>query len=145
MAVVVAVDGSAGSVNAIRLASNEAQWRREPLVAVTAYRTDRTAGVPGGRPISTLRTRAEDEAAAQTMLRDTVNDALASGSAEVELRVMPGIAGHAIIEAARDEHAQLIVLAARAGISVLPGTVSQYVLRNARCPVMVVPAGSNAG
>jgi nucleotide-binding universal stress UspA family protein len=145
MSVVVAVDGSAGSVNAIRLASSEAQWRQQPLVAVTAYRTDRTAGVPAGRPLSTLRTRADDEVIAQTMLRDAVHDALADGSSEVELRVVPGVAGHAIIDAAREEHAQLIVLAARSGISVLPGTVSQYVLRNARCPVMVVPAGRDAG
>jgi len=145
MSVVVAVDGSAGSVNAIRLASSEAQWRNEPLVAVTAYRADRTAGVPAGRPLSTLRTRADDEVIAQTMLVDAVHDALADGSSEVELRVVPGAAGRAIIEAARDEHAQLIVLAARAGISMLPGTVSQYVLRNARCPVMVVPAGRDDG
>jgi len=145
MAVVVAVDGSAGSVNAVRLARTEAEWRGEQLVAVTAYRTDHAIGAPGGRPISTLRTRADDEKIAETLLRDAVQDALTDGSGEVELRVVPGIAGRAIIDAARDVNAHLIVLAARAGLSVLPGTVSQYVLRNARCPVMVVPAGRDDG
>ena len=33
----------------------------------------------------------------------------------------------------------LIVLAARRGIATVLGTVSQYVLRNAPCPVLTVP------
>jgi hypothetical protein len=36
-------------------------------------------------------------------------------------------------------NAQLIVLAARHGITRVLGTVSQYVLRNAPCPVLTVP------
>ena len=36
--------------------------------------------------------------------------------------------------------AQLIVLAASVGKWMLPGTVSQYVLFKARCPVLLVPA-----
>jgi nucleotide-binding universal stress UspA family protein len=44
-----------------------------------------------------------------------------------------------IIEAAREAKAELIVLAARPGRTVVPGTVSQYVLLKARCPVTVVP------
>jgi nucleotide-binding universal stress UspA family protein len=145
MAVVVAVDVAAGAAEAIRQAATEAQWRDEPLVAVTAYRTNHAAGAPGGRPISTLRTAAEDAAFAETMLRDAVRDALGDEASEVELRVVPGVVGHAIIEAAREVQAHLIVLAGRASISVLPAGFSQYVLRNARCPVMVVPAGRDAG
>ena len=53
---------------------------------------------------------------------------------------MAGLAARAIVDTATQERAQLIVLAARPGISLLPGTVSQYVLRHARCPVLVVPA-----
>jgi nucleotide-binding universal stress UspA family protein len=45
-----------------------------------------------------------------------------------------------IIETARQTHAQLVVLAAHPARSVLPGTVSQYVLLKARCPVTIVPA-----
>jgi nucleotide-binding universal stress UspA family protein len=39
-------------------------------------------------------------------------------------------------------NAQLIVLAARHGITRVLGTVSQYVLRNAPCPVLSVPDSS---
>jgi len=44
----------------------------------------------------------------------------------------------------RQTHAQLIVLAASPGKPMLPGTVSQYVLHKAECPVMLVPSGGPA-
>jgi hypothetical protein len=37
--------------------------------------------------------------------------------------------------------ADLVVLACRGGVSMLPGTVSQYVLRRAPCPVLMIPEG----
>ena len=55
-----------------------------------------------------------------------------------------GLAGHVIVETARQTHAQLIVLAASPGKPMLPGTVSQYVLHKAECPVMLVPSGGPA-
>lgn len=55
------------------------------------------------------------------------------------MRVSAGLAGRVIIEAAREVHAELIVLAAHPGRSVVPGTVSQYILLKARCPVTIVP------
>jgi nucleotide-binding universal stress UspA family protein len=50
-----------------------------------------------------------------------------------------GLAGRKIVETAQRINAQLIVLATRGSPSLL-GTVSQYVLRKAPCPVLVVPA-----
>jgi nucleotide-binding universal stress UspA family protein len=44
-----------------------------------------------------------------------------------------------IVETAHQTHAQLVVLAARTGMAVVPGTVSQYVLLKSRCPVTIVP------
>jgi nucleotide-binding universal stress UspA family protein len=61
----------------------------------------------------------------------------------VELLVVAGTAGRQIVEAAREVRAQLIVLATRGSMSMLLGTVSQYVLRKAPCPVLVVPAGAS--
>jgi len=49
------------------------------------------------------------------------------------------IAGRFIVETARQTHAQLVVLAARTGMAVMPGTVSQYVLLKSHCPVTIVP------
>jgi nucleotide-binding universal stress UspA family protein len=144
MTVIVAVDGSAGSRSAILLAASEARWRQVPLVGVTAYRTDRTAA-PAGRPLSTLRTRADDQDLAESALQDALLDALGPEHGKVKMIAVAGHAGRAIVDAARRTRADLIVLAARSGISVLPGSVSQYILRNARCPVLMVPAGLGRG
>ena len=43
------------------------------------------------------------------------------------------------MDTARKVNAQLIVLAGRGSTSMLLGTVSQFVLRKAPCPVLVVP------
>jgi len=145
MAVVVAVDDSAASWHAIRLAASEARWRQARLIAVLAYRTDRNAGAPADKPLSTPVSSDEDRAVAESALRDAIRDALGEDAGPVDLRVIPGLAGRAVVEAAREARAQLIVLAARSGISLLPGTASQYVLRNARCPVLVVPAARQRG
>jgi nucleotide-binding universal stress UspA family protein len=139
MTVIVAVDELAGSQDAIQLAAREAGWRQVPLVAVTAYRTDRAAA-PAGRPLSTLRTRSDDKDLAESMLQDALLDALGSADSKVRMLVVPGLAARAIVDTARAEQAELIVLTARSAISLLPGSVCQYVLRNARCPVLVVPA-----
>lgn len=53
-----------------------------------------------------------------------------------------GTSGTRDHRAARRIQADVIALAARSGISVLPGSVSQYVVRPAGCPVMV--AGPDA-
>ena len=49
--------------------------------------------------------------------------------------------GRALVTVAREADAQLIVLAARgdAAMARVLGAVSQHVLRNAPCPVLVVP------
>jgi nucleotide-binding universal stress UspA family protein len=63
----------------------------------------------------------------------------------VELRPMLGLAGRNLVDLARRTGAQLIVLASRGSASMLMGTVSQYVLRRAPCPVLVVPERGREG
>jgi nucleotide-binding universal stress UspA family protein len=139
MTVVVGVDGSESSKAALRLAAQEARWRQVSLVAVTAY--EPPIGTPvGGYPAASLHTSEEERATAESELRDTVHRELGDQAGETDLRVSPGLAGRVIIEAARQTQAQLIVLAASPGKSVLPGTVSQYVLLKAECPVLIVPS-----
>jgi nucleotide-binding universal stress UspA family protein len=48
----------------------------------------------------------------------------------------------AVVQTATHAGAELLVLATRGSVSLLPGTVSQYALRNAPCPVLVVPEGA---
>jgi nucleotide-binding universal stress UspA family protein len=137
MTVVVGVDNSAASRAALRLAAQEAHWRQVPLVAVTAY--EPPLGPVGGYPITAKHTEEEQRDTAEAALRATVDDELGDQAGQADLRISEGLAGRVIIEAAREAKAELIVLAARPGRAVVPGTVSTYVLLKARCPVTVVP------
>ena len=137
MTVVVGVDNSAASRAPLRLAAQEARWRQVPLVAVTAY--EPPLGPAGGYPIAAKHTEGEQRATAEAALRAAVGDELGDQSGQADLRISEGLAGRMIIEAAREAKAELIVLAARPGRTVVPGTVSQYVLLKTRCPVTVVP------
>jgi nucleotide-binding universal stress UspA family protein len=137
MTVVVGVDNSAASRAALRLAAQEARWRQVPLVAVTAY--EPPLAPVGGYPIAARHTEREQRATAEAALRATVDDELGDQAGQADLRISEGLAGRVIIEAAHEAKAELIVLAARPGRTMVPGTVSQYVLLKARCPVTVVP------
>jgi nucleotide-binding universal stress UspA family protein len=108
-----------------------------PLVAVTAY--EPPLGPVGGYPIAAKHAEGEQRATAEAALRATVDDELGDQAGQADLRISEGLAGRVIIEAAREAKAALIVLAARPGRTVVPGTVSQYVLLKARCPVAIVP------
>jgi nucleotide-binding universal stress UspA family protein len=159
MTVIVSIYSSAGTIAAIQLAAREARYRDCLLVAVTSYSGENARGGAAARPPATQRTPAEEpqrtpeeatqrtpaeeEVEAETMLRDAVDDALGDEAVKVERRVVRGLAGRRFVEAAREADAELIVLAARGSMSFLLGAVSQYVLRHAPCPVLVVPEGSN--
>lgn len=137
--VVVGVEGVAGSRAAIRLAAREAGYRQAPLVAVLAYSSNPAVGAPAGRPLASLHSADDERFAAQATLHDAVVDALGEQAPGVELRTVAGQAGRSLVDVARRANAQLIVLAGRTGASTLLGAVSQYVLRKAPCPVLVVP------
>jgi nucleotide-binding universal stress UspA family protein len=145
MTVVVGVDGSAGSQAAIRLAAQEARYRTAPLMAVMAYSGERTLGAPATRPLATLQTAEEERILTDATLRDIVRDALGPQADDVEYLTVAGIPGRALVDAARAARAQLVVLSTRGeAASRMLGAVSQHVLRNAPCPVLVVPDGSKS-
>jgi len=135
----VGVGDPAGSRAAIRLAAEEAHYRGAELIAVMAYSGERALGAPATRPVATLRTADDERIVAEAALRDAVVDALGDQAEKVQLRTVLGLAGRRLIETAQHVNAQLIVLASRGSASMLLGTVSQYVLRKAPCPVLVVP------
>ncbi len=139
MTVVVGVDNSPASRAALELAAQEARWRQAPLVAVSAFEPPLGAAV-AGYPAAAMHTEGEQKATAESELRAAVDDTLGGQGIQADLRVSAGLAGRVIIETARQTNAQLVVLAAHPARSVLPGTVSQYVLLKARCPVTIVPA-----
>jgi nucleotide-binding universal stress UspA family protein len=137
--VVVGVDGGGASRTTIKMAAQEATYRGVPLIAVMAYSGERAVGAPAVRPVATLRTGGDERRAAELVLRAAVVDALGAAAGRVELRTALGLAGRNLVDVARGVNAQLIVLAGRGSTSMLLGTVSQYVLRKAPCPVLVVP------
>ena len=140
--VVVGVEGPAGCRAAIRLAAEEAYYRGAELIAVMAYSGERALGVPAARPVGTLRTADDERIVAEAALRDAVFDALGDQAEKVQRRTVLGLAGRKLVETAQRVNAQLLVLAGRGSASMLLGTVSQYVLRKAPCPVLVVPETS---
>lgn len=139
-AVLVGVDGSDASRAAIQLAAREARYRGAPLIAVQAYSGERVFGAPAALPVATLRNAEDERAEAESSLRDAVRDVLGDEAAKVEVLAVLGLAGRKIVETAHKVNAQLIVLATQGSTSLLLGTVSQYVLRKAPCPVLIVPA-----
>ena len=154
MTVVVGVDGAPESYDAIRIGREEAKLRGTRLVAVMAYGGDGMLGTPAGRPLTTPRSSDEERATAESTLRSVIKAALGADGGEsvgpmgapVEAQVEAGHAGRALVEAARTLDAVMIVLSARKERTParLLGAVSQYVLRNAPCPVLVVPEASKA-
>lgn len=138
MTVLVGVKRSSDSRAAIRLAAQEALYGDTTLIAVMAYPTER-GWSPAVRPGAQRLTRYDDRAVAEDMLREAVSDALGGAADRVEHRVVADPPGRALVHVAQAVNAQLIVLAARHGIARVLGTVSQYVLRNAPCPVLTVP------
>jgi nucleotide-binding universal stress UspA family protein len=146
-AILVGVDGSAAARAAIAAAAREASYRSAPLIAIRAYsgeqiqRGERPPGVSALDPAAGRPSADEDRRAAESSLRDTVRDVLgAERAARVQVRAVLGLAGRKIVETALQVNAQLIVLATHGSRSMLMGTVSQYVLRKAPCPVLIVPA-----
>ena len=138
MTVLVGVKRSPDSRAAIRLAAQEARYRDTTLIAVMAYPGER-GWSPAVRPGAQRLTSADDRAVAENLLREAVSDALGNAAERVEHRVVADLPGRVLVHAAQTVNAQLIVLAARHGIARVLGTVSQYVLRNAPCPVLTVP------
>jgi nucleotide-binding universal stress UspA family protein len=138
MTVLVGVRRSADSRTAIRLAAEEARYRDTTLIAVMAYPAER-GWSPAVRPGAQRLTHADDRAVAEHLLREAVTEALGEAADRVDQRVVADLPGRALVFAALTANAQLIVLAARQGMSKVLGTVSQYVLRNAPCPVLTVP------
>jgi nucleotide-binding universal stress UspA family protein len=146
MTVVVGVDGSPESYAAIRIGREEASLRGTRLVAVMAYGGEGMLGAPAGRPLATPGLPEEERVMAESTLRSVVKAALGADGEAVEPLVQPGQPGRVLVDAARVAGAVMIVLAARKERtpSRLLGAVSQYVLRNAPCPVLVVPEASKA-
>ena len=140
MTVVVGVDGMPHSYAAIMLARREAACRATGLTAVMAYTSDTAFGTPAARPLAAPLSGDEQREIAESTLRQAIRAALGSDEG-VTFQAVAGMPGRVLVQVARTVDADLLVLATRREYtpSRLLGAVSQHVLRNAPCPVLVVP------
>ena len=144
-AIVVGVDGSEASREALRWAADEARLRSARLVAVHAWSfvPAQPIGDPGmlAVPAGDLPGQLDAESeAARLALDEAVADALgADPGIDVERKLVEGDAGETLVK--EGAGAELLVVGShgRSGFkAALLGSVSRSVVDHAPCPVVVV-------
>jgi nucleotide-binding universal stress UspA family protein len=149
-AIVVGVDGSDASEEALRWAADEARLRGAPLVAVLAWSfiPAEPIGDPGmlAIPAGDLAGQLSAESdAARLTLEAAVSAALgAEPAVEVEQKLVEGDASDVLV--AESQSAELVVVGShgRSGLkAALLGSVSRHVASHGVCPVVVVKTRSD--
>lgn len=145
--IVVGVDGSPASREALRFAAEEARLRGARLVAVHAWAFIPPApvGEPGMIPVPVGDYAGQldaERAAAEAELDAALAEAFPEGPpVEVERRLVEGDAAQVLEAEAEDADLLVVGSKGRSGLaSVLLGSVSRHVVDHARCPVVVVKA-----
>jgi nucleotide-binding universal stress UspA family protein len=140
--IVVGVDGSYCSEEALRWALGQARLTGQPVEAVISWSIPVTYGGMGGAGAAAAF---DWEADVTNTLKDTVAKAVGSaGADQVSQRVVAGHPAQVLLDAAAD--AALLVVGSR-GLGgfkgMLLGSVSQEVIAHAACPVVVVRTPEN--
>ena len=141
--IVVGIDDSEQARAALRWAAEQARYRSARLRVVHAFQPHHLAGVFG---IAKLQPDAVWRADATRWLADVVREEIGDDVSELELEAHAAQHGPAAAVLAAAAGAELIVVGSRgrgATGSALHGSVSSAVLRQARCPVVVVPSGTH--
>ncbi|MGN6412533.1 universal stress protein [Flexivirga sp.] len=132
--IVVGVDGSAGSLRAMRWAIDEAALRDCAIEAVTVWRTG-SNGVGTRHAAEELQARVVQQACAGLADSPLVCEEIETGNPEEVL-------------VTRSEHASLLVIGSHGVGSVRHaalGSTSEYCSRMAACPVVVLPMPADGG
>lgn len=135
--IVVASDGSEGALAALRWAADEAERWDADVVAVHAWEfTPLVVATEAPIDLAELRQGAD------TALDDQVRAAFGDREDRVVRKVVEDLPASAILDAAKESDADLIVIGSRGrgGLKgMLLGSVSQKVVHHAGCPVVVIP------
>lgn len=137
--IVVGVDSSEASKEALQLALREASMRGTRVRAVHAWTPSMPIAMTGPGFIAPID-RAPMEREANELLHQLVEAVAGEKASSVECVLVEGPAAHALLEHAED--AEMIVVGQRglgAVGAVVLGSVSHHVLHHAHCPVLVVP------
>ena len=144
--IIVGIDGSGHARRALEWAVNEAAMRHAPLTVVTVNQMVTGWGVPMVYPgdqelIEKAREAAEEET-------DLVLGKIGAESRpSVTVQAVAGLPGEALLNAAADADADMIVVGSRGAGGfkrLLMGSVSTQVTHHAHCPVVVIPSDSRA-
>ncbi len=142
MAIIVGVDGSENSMDALRWAVEEAALRKTTVRVISAwtYPVTPADGLAGGGFIAGIDPEAL-VASARANLESAVMTAFPEEASRsgMELVVVEGSAGRALVEASKG--ADLLVVGSRGHggfASLLLGSVSSQCVHHAHCPVTVI-------
>ena len=145
--VVVGVDGSAGSLVALRFAFDEAKRRATGLLVVTAYELPDVWSITYGLPVSVSEKEVQDSVLQNTrrVVTDELGDQVtADGAPDVDVAARGGGAGRVLVSAAAGS--PLLVVGSR-GLGgfrrMLLGSVSLQCVQHAPCPVTVVHSAAD--
>ena len=140
MTIVVGVDGSALSIEALKWAIDEAARRGTRVDAVNAWHSDPTTTGLSKADIIQLRPRSEVEEDQRQLLGQAIETAAGDRTVEIRHVLLDGQPGAALVHAAQD--ADLLVVGSHGAsrlAEVLLGSVSSYCVHHASCPVVVIP------
>ncbi|WP_367133873.1 MULTISPECIES: universal stress protein [Streptomyces] len=146
--VVVGVDGSAGSLVALRKAAEEARHHHATLRPVLAYSSPMGDYVDMIWPPDPATARSLDRAAFRQLI-DACERAL--GGLPGDLRCAPAVGlgrpAPMLVQAAAEDGDVLVVGSGSQGAlhRLLKGSVSRYCLRHCDCPVLAVPLTDSTG
>ena len=139
--IVVGIDGSAGSQEALRFAAAEARLRKAKLKLVAAWTLTYVAAPIGMMAPIDDALLPELQGNARAVLDEAVAAVLGDATdIELEKIIAEGSAAQVLVEAAQG--ADLLVVGTRghggfAGL--LLGSVSQQIAHHAPCPIVIVP------
>lgn len=138
--IVVGVDGSASSQDALEWAVKHAALEHAPLAVLAVHEVAASAWT--GSPIVLPEDRPEQEharQAAQEIVNKLISDLGGASPESVAVRGVSGAPAQILIEASAD--ADLVVVGSRGAggfANLLTGSVSSKVVNHAACPVVVV-------
>lgn len=134
--IVVGVDGSPSSQEALRWALGQARLTGQKVDAVTSWRIPVDYGVGGAGMLTTF----DWEGSAAGLLKETVAAVAGSSDADqVTQHVVMGHPARVLLDASEDAALVVVGSRGRGGFTgMLLGSVSQQVVTRAACPVVVV-------
>jgi nucleotide-binding universal stress UspA family protein len=139
--IVVGVDGSDGSVVALRWAVGQAERTGASLRVVTTWEYPATYGWAPAYPDQT-----DWATPTGKLLSETIREVLGDPPpVAVETKVIEGHAARVLLDESKNADLLVVGSRGRGGFSgLLLGSVSQHCVEHARCPVVVLPPPANA-